>query len=86
LSSGQIWVAGEALIDLIHSGSKFLPIVGGGPANTAKAISKLGLDIQFISSISTDMYGEMIIDELKSYGVKCDYINKSSKPTATTRV
>jgi fructokinase len=74
-------VIGEVLIDLIPDGSDRTPIVGGGPANTAKALSKLGIDTQFIDGISTDDYGQMAMDELVSSGVKLDYVKYSDKPT-----
>ena len=77
----QVWVAGEVLIDLIPQGSERKPIVGGGPANTAKALSKLGIDTQFIDGISTDNYGQMAKDELVASGVKLDYVRYSDKPT-----
>ena len=78
---GQVWVAGEVLIDLIPYGSERKPIIGGGPANTAKALSKLGIDTQFIDGISTDDYGQMAKGELVSAGVKIDYVKFSNKPT-----
>jgi len=77
----QVWVTGEVLIDLIPEGADRKPIVGGGPANTAKALAKLGIDTQFIDGISTDDYGQMAKDELVSAGVKLDYIKYSDKPT-----
>ena len=77
----QVWVAGEVLIDLIPDGSERKPIVGGGPANTAKALSKLGIDTQFIDGISSDQYGQMAKGELVSAGVKLDYVKYSDKPT-----
>ena len=77
----QVWVTGEVLIDLIPDGSERKPIVGGGPANTAKALSKLGIDTQFIDGISTDDYGKVAKDELVSSGVKLDYVKYSDKPT-----
>ena len=77
----QVWVAGEVLIDLIPDGSERKPIVGGGPANTAKALSKLGIDAQFIDGVSTDDYGQMAKDEMISAGVKLDYVKYSDKPT-----
>jgi len=77
----QVWVAGEILIDLIPEGVDRKPIVGGGPANTAKALGKLGIDTQFIDGISSDQYGQMAKDELKSVGVKLDYVEFSDKPT-----
>ena len=77
----QVWVAGEILIDLIPDGSDRTPIVGGGPANTAKALSKLGINTQFIDGVSTDDYGQMAKDELVASGVKLDYVKYSDKPT-----
>ena len=77
----QVWVTGEVLIDLIPDGSDRTPIVGGGPANTAKALSKLGIDTQFIDGISSDKYGQMAKDELVASGVKLDYVKYSDKPT-----
>ena len=78
---GQAWVVGEVLIDLIPEGTDRKPIVGGGPANTAKALAKLGIETQFIDGISTDGYGQMAKDELVSTGVKLDYVKYSDKPT-----
>jgi fructokinase len=77
----QVWVVGEVLIDLIPDGSDRTPIVGGGPANTAKALSKIGINTQFIDGISTDDYGQMAKDELVASGVKLDYVKYSDKPT-----
>jgi fructokinase len=77
----QVWVAGEVLIDLIPDGSDRTPIVGGGPANTAKALSKLGINTKFIDGISSDEYGQMAKDELVASGVNLDYVKYSDKPT-----
>ena len=77
----QVWVTGEVLIDLIPDGLERKPIVGGGPANTATALSKIGIDIQFIDGISTDDYGQMAKDELVASGAKLDYVKYSDKPT-----
>jgi len=82
----QVWVVGEVLIDLIPNGGDRKPIVGGGPANTAKALSKLGIDTQFIDGISSDQYGQMAMDELVSAGVKLDYVKYSDKPTCLSIV
>jgi fructokinase len=78
---GQVWVAGEVLIDLIPDSEELQPIVGGGPANTAKALAKLGIDTQFIDGISSDEYGKMAKDELNTAGVKLVYVKYSDKPT-----
>jgi fructokinase len=78
----QVWVVGEVLIDLIPDGSERKPIVGGGPANTAKALSKLGINTQFIDGISSDKYGQMAKNELVASRVKLDYVMYSDKPTS----
>jgi fructokinase len=81
LSTGQVWVCGEVLIDLIPDGTEGKAVVGGGPANTAKALAKLGLATQFIDGISSDQYGQMALKELHQDGVLLDYVNFSDKPT-----
>ena len=82
----QVWVAGEVLIDLIPNQNKVEAIVGGGPANTAKALARVGVDTQFIDGISTDNYGLMIKDELLTSGIKLDYVKYSDKPTCLAKV
>ena len=84
--SEAIWVAGEVLIDLIPRGAERVAIVGGGPANTAKALARLGFDSYFIDGISTDKYGEQARAELLADGVKLDYTLTSSNPTCLATV
>ena len=74
-------MVGEVLIDLIPEGVDCKPIVGGGPANTAKVLAKLCINTQFIDGISTDGYGQMAMDELVRAGVKLDYVKYSDKQT-----
>jgi len=83
----SIWVCGEVLIDLIPgSDGVRVPHVGGGPANTAKALARLGHDVQFIDGISSDQYGQMSRKELLDDEVKLDLALKSDKPTCTAEV
>jgi fructokinase len=78
----SIWVCGEVLIDLIPGADGVrVPHVGGGPANTAKALARLGHDVQFIDGISSDQYGVMSRKELLDDEVKLDLALKSDKPT-----
>ena len=83
----SIWVCGEVLIDLIPGADGVrVPHVGGGPANTAKALARLGHDVQFIDGISSDQYGQMSRKELLDDEVKLDLALKSEKPTCTAEV
>ena len=85
-----VWVAGEVLIDLIPTGNETgadrQTIVGGGPANTAKALARLGYETYFIDGISTDSYGQMARSELLADGVNLDYAHTSINPTCTATV
>ena len=78
----SIWVCGEVLIDILPSG----PVVGGGPANTAKALARLGHDVHFIDGISSDVYGQSARAELLNDGVNLDLALASDKPTCTATV
>jgi fructokinase len=84
--SDQVWVVGEVLIDLIPNESKYVAVVGGGPANTAKVLSKLGVKTYFIDGISNDEYGQMAKAEFHLANVLLDYAQYSNKPTCTAKV
>ena len=58
-------------------------VVGGGPANTAKALARLGYEIDFIDGISSDTNGVKARKELERDGVGLALCSKSDKPTCT---
>jgi fructokinase len=79
----KVWVAGEALMDLIPvAGADRVPMVGGGPANTAKAVARLGYATYFLGGISSDVYGNMIEEELSDSGVDLSLVYRGDKSTA----
>ncbi len=78
----SVWVCGEVLIDVLPTG----PVVGGGPANTAKALARLGHEVDFIDGISTDAFGVMARKELERDGVGLALSLSSDKPTCTATV
>ncbi|MEP1207195.1 MAG: carbohydrate kinase [Rhizobiaceae bacterium] len=78
----MILSCGEALIDMLPrqiegEGSGFLPVSGGALFNTAIALGRLGEDSGFICSISTDMFGEQLIDALHQSKVNTDLCVRS---------
>jgi fructokinase len=77
-----VWVCGEVLIDELPSGA----VVGGGPANTAKALARLGHEVAFIDGISTDAYGVKARAELLADGVDLSLALTSDLPTAVAEV
>jgi fructokinase len=79
----QVWVAGEALMDLIPlTGGDRVPMVGGGPANTAKAVARLGHATYFVGGISSDDYGKAIEEELAGSGVDLSLVYRGDESTA----
>jgi hypothetical protein len=65
----MILCCGEALIDMLprkmeEGGEGFLPVPGGAVFNTAIALGRLGEDAGFFSSLSTDMFGDQLLNYL----------------------
>jgi fructokinase len=82
-SHKRAWVVGEALMDLIPVvGGERQPMVGGGPANTAKAVSRLGYSTFFVGGVSSDAYGRAIEAELLECGVDLSLAARMDLPTA----
>ena len=75
-------MAGEVLIDILPTGD----VVGGGPANTARSLARLGYDVDFIDGISSDTYGVIARKELEQDGVGLALSLHSDKPTCTATV
>ena len=84
MSSGKVWYMGEALIDFVPvdsaSGSAFAPRAGGSPFNAAKATVQAGAPSGFLGAISTDLFGERLIDDLASHGVDVSRAPRTSDP------
>ena len=83
-----IVVAGEALIDLVPQGTRpraplpaLLPRRGGGPYNTAVALGRLGSPAAFCSRVSTDAFGEALLDGLRGGGVDTSLVQRGAEPT-----
>ncbi|MFE5208264.1 carbohydrate kinase [Streptomyces sp. NPDC056600] len=78
-------VAGEALIDLVPQErgplSLLRPAPGGGPYNTAVALGRLGAEVAFCSRVSTDGYGEALLDGLRASGVDTGPVQRGPEPT-----
>ncbi len=89
----MIVVAGEALIDLVPTGSagpateglpKLQPTRGGGPYNTAVALARLGSPVAFCSRVSTDGFGAALLRGLTDDGVDTSLVQRGPEPTTLT--
>ncbi|MDT0456135.1 carbohydrate kinase [Streptomyces sp. DSM 41527] len=58
-----------------------LPRRGGGPYNTAVALGRLGSPAAFCSRISTDSFGEALLQGLVGGGVDTSLVQRGSEPT-----
>ncbi|MFE6739976.1 carbohydrate kinase family protein [Streptomyces tubercidicus] len=58
-----------------------LPRRGGGPYNTAVALGRLGSPTAFCSRISTDAFGEALLDGLRGDGVDTSLVQRGGEPT-----
>ncbi|GGW93827.1 carbohydrate kinase family protein [Streptomyces chryseus] len=81
----MIVVAGESLIDLVPQGTGALaplsPRPGGGPYNTAVALGRLGSAVAFCSRVSTDGFGDVLVDGLRAAGVDTSLVQRGPEPT-----
>lgn len=82
----MIVVAGEALIDLVPQGrgalSPLTPALGGGPYNTALALGRLGSPTAFRSRVSSDAFGEALLDGLRRASVDVSGVQRGPEPTS----
>jgi fructokinase len=59
----------------------FLPIPGGSPCNTAVAIARLGTPACFLGRLSTDFFGEILMDNLRKNKVETGLVARSGEHT-----
>jgi len=77
---------GESLIDMLPRKTDagedaFFPVPGGALFNTAIALGRLGEPAGFVSGISTDMFGQQLMDALSSSNVDATHCVNSERPT-----
>ena len=63
------------------SGEGFLPLPGGSPYNTAIAIGRLGVPVQFLGRFSTDFFGEILVARLRDNRVGDNLLVRSVQNT-----
>jgi fructokinase len=81
-ASPLIVVAGDALVDLIvRSDGRIIPVGGGGPYNSVRAIARLGVPTAWIGGLSSDRFGQMLEGDLASDGVQLDLVQRTDLPT-----
>jgi fructokinase len=82
----MILCCGEALIDMLprplpDGKVAFAPYAGGAVFNTAVALGRLGVQTGLFSGLSTDMFGNFLVDALSASGVGTTLAVRSPRPT-----
>jgi fructokinase len=77
-----IVVCGEALIDMVDNGDGTRHAApGGGPFNTARALSRLGVPTAFLGRLSDDEFGRLLTGRLVDDGAILDLASHGPEPT-----
>lgn len=82
----MIVCCGEALIDMLPRSSEqgepaFAPYAGGAVFNSAIALGRLGVPVEFFSGISTDLFGQQIMRVLAESKAGTRYAHFSPRPS-----
>ena len=82
----MIVCCGEALIDMLPRTStdgepSFAPYAGGAVFNTAIALGRLDVPVEFFSGISTDLFGQQIMQVLAASKAGTRYAHFANRPS-----
>ena len=80
-----IAVVGEALVDLVLRPGAEEPAAhpGGGPANIALGLARLGHPVTLLTQLGTDAYGRLVRTHLEDDGVRVEDHGVPGTPTST---
>jgi fructokinase len=81
MAANKLWVLGEALIDFVPLADGYQPNPGGSPYNAAKAAALAGAEVEFLGGLSTDLFGDMLAEDLARHGVGIGHAHRSADPT-----
>lgn len=77
----MILCAGESLIDMVPMPGGFRPLPGGSVYNTTVALGRLGVETAYLWPISTDPFGELLLEPLIEAGVDTSLCPRSDRLT-----
>jgi fructokinase len=80
--TASVWVLGEALMDCVaQPDGRLQPLLGGSPFNLARAVALQGVDVGYLSPLSSDVFGQQLSAALVASGAKA-LSPVSRKPTS----
>ena len=82
----MILCCGEALIDMLpretaDGEAAFAPYAGGAVFNSAIALGRLGVPVEFFTGLSVDLFGDLLRQTLAESKVGSAYAHVSARPT-----
>jgi fructokinase len=82
----MILCCGEALIDMIPIPTQggqdgFVPHSGGAIFNTAIALGRLGIGTGMLTGLSTDLFGQQLMNDLAQSHVDTSHVVQTDRPT-----
>ena len=81
----MIVVCGETVMDLLpsqRSRGSWEAVTGGGPANTAVALARLGTPVGMLGRVSSDRFGQLARRRLEDSGVDTGMLESVEQPAA----
>ena len=76
----QVWVTGDAVVDLIpDSDNTLLKCPGGAPANVAVAVTRLSGKSAFFGRVGYDPFGRFMKATLTNENVNTEFFGSRSK-------
>ena len=82
----RIAVGGDALVDIVtDADGRVEAAAGGGPFNSARTMARLGADVSFCGTLSTDDHGQLLAGKLAADGVDLSLTRRSERPTPLAR-
>ena len=75
----QCWVIGDAAVDLIPEGNKYLKLPGGTGANVAVALSRLGVRSTLVTKLGNDPLAAFLTDILEREKVNTQHVSVSER-------
>lgn len=79
VTSAKRPMAGETVL-----GESFITVPGGKGANQAVAAARLGAEVSMVGCVGDDVYGEIILDNLKKNHVNTKYVEPVTGSTSGT--
>lgn len=79
----SVTVIGEAVLDVVKTPSgEESELPGGSPANTALALTRLGVRTNYRGRLSEDTNGELLFNHFKSQGIDMSQVIRVAEPSS----